>query len=243
MESPSDIALITGGSRGIGAAIATRLAEAGFDIWLNYRRNHEAAEEVAKRVRECGRTCRLIPFDVSRREDVDAALEPLLEEAVPAVLVNNAGHTADTLLPLMGDEEWQGVLDVHLGGFFYVTRAVVGLMMRRRRGRIVNIVSASGQAGMAGQVNYSAAKAGLIGATKALAREVAARGILVNAVAPGLVETDMVQEIDLEEFVKLVPLGRMGTCREVAGAVAFLCSEEAGYITGHVLNVNGGVYM
>ncbi len=241
--SEQDIALITGASRGIGAAIAVRLARDGYDIWLNYRSNHEAAQAVAARVRDLGRDCTLLPFDVSDESAAREALDHILRERWPYILVNNSGVNRDGLLFWMSRENWKEVLSVNLDGFYHVTSRIVGLMMQKKRGRIINIVSTSGQAGMAGQVNYSAAKAGLIGATRALAKEVARSGVLVNAVSPGFVETDMTKDLPKPEILKMIPLHRFGTCEEVAAVVAFLCSDDASYITGQVLNVNGGVYM
>lgn len=241
--SEQDIALITGASRGIGAAIAVRLARDGYNIWLNYRSNHEAAQAVAARVRDLGRDCTLLPFDVSDEAAAKEALENILRERCPYILVNNSGVSRDSLLFWMSRENWKDVLSVNLDGFYHVTSRIVGLMMQKKRGRIINIVSTSGQAGMAGQVNYSAAKAGLIGATRALAKEVARSGVLVNAVSPGFVETDMTKDLPKPEILKMIPLRRFGTCEEVAAVVAFLCSDDASYITGQVLNVNGGVYM
>ncbi len=241
--SEQDIALITGASRGIGAAIAVRLARDGYNIWLNYRSNYEAAQTVAARVRDLGRDCTLLPFDVSDESAAKGALENILRERCPYILVNNSGVNRDGLLFWMSREDWRDVLNVSLDGFYHVTSRIVGLMMQKKRGRIINIVSTSGQTGMAGQVNYSAAKAGLIGATRALAKEVARSGVLVNAVSPGFVETDMTKDLPKAEILKMIPLRRFGTCEEVAAVVAFLCSDDASYITGQVLNVNGGVYM
>ncbi len=236
------IALVTGASKGIGAAVAEGLANDGFDIWLNYRSDLAGATKVKERIEALGRQCRLVPFDVCDKEATEKALSPLLSEDVPFALVNNAGFSRDTVFGLMSHEEWQSVLDVHLGGFFSVTRVVVPLMQRKRRGRIVNISSTSGQTGLAGQVNYSAAKAGLIGATKALAKELGRRGVLVNAVAPGFIATAMTEGLPLEKHMALIPLGRPGTSEEVAGCVRFLCSDMATYVTGQVLAVNGGLY-
>jgi 3-oxoacyl-[acyl-carrier protein] reductase len=242
MNNP--IALITGGSKGIGAAIAAILARDGFDVWLNYRSDHQGAAAVKEIVAAQGRECRLLPFDVSDADAVAASLDPLLEQSVPLALVNNAGITADTLMLTMDFErEWQRVLNVHLDGFFLVTKLVLTKMLRKRQGRIVNIVSTSGQSGMAGQVNYSTAKAGLIGATKALAQEMGKRNILVNAVAPGFIQTDMTRDLPLDAILPRIPLGRVGQPEEVAEVVSFLCSNKATYITGQTLAVNGGIYM
>jgi 3-oxoacyl-[acyl-carrier protein] reductase len=236
------IALITGSSKGIGAAIALALAADGFDIWLNYRSDHEGASRIAASVEQAGRACTLVPFDVSDPADVQTHLLPLLEEETPYALINNAGFTKDTILALMTEKEWRSVLSVHLDGFFLVTRPVVNAMLRKRQGRIINIVSTSGQSGMPGQTNYSAAKAGLIGATKALAVEVARRNILVNAVSPGFIETEMVKDLPRDKVLPMIPMGRFGTPTEVADVVSFLCSEKASYITGQVIAVNGGTY-
>ncbi len=236
------IALVTGGSKGIGAAIALTLAEDGFDIWLNYRSDKEAASKVSRTIEQAGGRCRLLPFDVSNPQDIQTHLLPLLENETPYALINNAGFTCDVILAWMTEEEWTDVLSVTLGGFFQVTKPVINAMLRKREGRIINIASTSGQSGMAGQTNYSAAKAGLIGATKALAAEVGKRNILVNAVSPGFIETEMVKELPREKVLPMIPLGRFGTPREVAGVVSFLCSDKASYITGQVISVNGGAY-
>ncbi len=237
------IALVTGASKGIGAAIALGLASDGFDIWLNYRSDHDAANEVACRILELGRVCTLLPFDVADSAAVTDALAPLLENETPAVLVNNAGYAKDGILAMMDEKSWKDVLSVHLDGFFLVTKLVLFAMLKKRAGRIVNIVSTSGQSGMGGQTNYSAAKGGLIAATKSLALEVAKRNILVNAVSPGFIETEMTREIPKERILPFIPLGRIGQPDEVAGIVGFLCSDKATYITGQVIAVNGGAYM
>jgi 3-oxoacyl-[acyl-carrier protein] reductase len=241
LTDSNKIALVTGGSRGIGAAIAETLARDGFDIWLNYRSAREAAETTAKKIEQLGRQCRLVPFDVCDPEAVEQELAPLLQESTPFVLVNNAGYARDGIMALMSPEDWQSVLRVNLDGFFLVTRLVLTRMLRRRSGRIINIASTSGQTGVAGQVNYSAAKAGLIGATRSLAAEVARRNILVNAVAPGFIETEMTAELPIDKILPSIPLGRIGQPREVAETVSFLCSDRASYITGQVIAVNGGI--
>lgn len=241
MSEKCKLALVTGASRGIGAAIAETLAGDGCDIWLNYRSNHDAAEKVAEKIRACGRECRLLPFDVADAEAVEEALNPLLDQETPYILVNNAGFARDGIMALMSRYDWQSVLRVHLDGFFLITKLVVARMLRQRCGRIVNIVSTSGQIGVGGQVNYSTAKAGLIGATRSLAAEVARRKILVNAVAPGFIETEMIEDLPLDKILPTIPLGRIGQTQEVADAVAFLCSDKASYITGQILSVNGGI--
>lgn len=202
-------ALVTGASKGIGAAIALQLAEDGFDIWLNYRSDDDGANQLAAQINKLGRECTLLKFDVTSAEGVEESLSPLLDETVPFVLVNNAGFAKDGLMMLMGDDEWSQVLDVHLGGFFHVTKPVVTRMLRKRQGRIINIASTSGETGVAGQTNYSAAKAGLIGATRSLAMEVAKRNILVNAVAPGFIETAMLDELPMDEIKKQIPLDEL----------------------------------
>lgn len=241
MSDSRPTALVTGASKGIGAAIAVQLAQDGFDIFLNYRSDHNQAERVAEQVKAAGASCTLLPFDVTDGEAVEAQLASLLDTP-PFVLVNNAGFAADSLFGMMDDTSWTSVIDVHLNGFFNVTRTLLPRMMRKRKGRIINIASTAGQTGNPGQANYSAAKAGLIGATKSLAVEVAKRNILVNAVAPGFIETEMLEGLPVDEIKKRVPLGRFGKPEEVAYMVSFLCSDKAQYITGQTFSVNGGIF-
>jgi 3-oxoacyl-[acyl-carrier protein] reductase len=235
-------ALVTGASRGIGAAIAEELAEAGHEVILNYRSGHQAAESVRARIEAAGRRARLVPFDVADACAADEAIEGLLEAAVPiGVVVNNAAIHDDAAFPSMEREAWETVTRTTLDGFYNVTRRLVMPMVSRRWGRIINVTSVAGIMGNRGQANYAAAKAGLIGATKTLAREVAKRGVTVNAVAPGLIETDMMEGVPLEEALKLVPMRRVGQPSEVAKLVAFLASDDARYITGQVIGINGGM--
>ena len=236
-------ALIIGGSRGIGKAIALRLAASGFDIWLTYKGNHEAAERTRSEISALGRQCETLCFDVSSYEETEAALGERVEKYPPAVLVYNSGISRDNLLMWMTRDEWRSVLSTNLDGFFNVTRQVVFGMLKAKRGRIVVVSSTSGQIGQAGQVNYSASKAGLIGAAKALAREVGWKNILVNVVAPGFIETDMTEKISKEQVLQLIPLNRVGKVDEVASVVNFLCAEEHMYIHGQVIGINGGLAM
>lgn len=242
-QSSQRIALIVGGSRGIGRATALKLAEAGFDLWLTYRSDQASAEQTASMVEQAGRSCRVLQFDVTDLEQVQQALGPLAEAQAPEVVVYNAGVTRDNLMVWMTPEEWHTVLRTDLDGFYNVVHTVLFHMVRARRGRIVAVSSVSGQIGQAGQANYAAAKAGLIGATKALAREVGKRNILVNAVAPGLIETDMTKDLDLSQILQLIPLGKAGKPEDVAAVIDFLCSDASRYIHGQVIGVNGGLAM
>lgn len=239
-----EYALITGASRGLGKAIAERLAKEGYAVIVNYNNSERAARETVENIEAAGGKAELMKLDVKEGSQVDAAIEAW-EAAHPedyiAVLVNNAGVREDSLLVFMQDEQWDKVMETTLGGFFYLTRRVVKNMMTHRNGRIVNISSVSGLTGMQGQCNYAAAKAGLIGASKALALEVAPRKVTVNVVAPGFIATDMTSELDQDMIKKTVPLGRIGKPEEVAALVAFLASKEAAYITGQVISINGGV--
>ena len=239
-------ALVTGASRGIGQAIAKRLAATGMPVVVNYLNNVNAAQTTIKEITDAGGMAELLPFDVSNPQEIDEAIEKW-EQAHPddyiSVLVNNAGIRRDNVMFMMPDEDWHKVLDTTLNGFFYITRRILKHMMPRRRGgRIINVASLSGVKGMPGQTNYSAAKAGLIGATKALAQEVAPRQVTVNAIAPGFIETDMTRDLPQDELKQMVPMGRFGKPEEVATLVAFLASDEASYITGEVININGGLY-
>lgn len=233
-------ALVTGASRGIGAAIARCLARDGFDIVLNYKSSRDKAEAVAEEVRAFGRIATLAPFDIADAAQVAPAIERLAKEGIH-VLVNNAGITRDGPFPLTSPEAWNDVIGTTLGGFYNVTRPLVMPMVQRRWGRIINLSSISGVIGNRGQVNYAAAKAGLIGATKSLALELAKRNITVNAVAPGLVDTDMAKDAPVEEILKVVPMKRLGRADEVAELVAFLASDRAAYITGQVIGISGGL--
>lgn len=230
----------------MGKAVCMRIARMGIPVIINYQSNTEAAEAVKAQVEATGVTAELLPFDVSSKLEVEVSLtgwEAAHPDDYIAYLVNNAGIRRDNLMFMMPEADWHDVLNVSLDGFFYVTRYLLAKMMRRKHGgRIVNMASLSGLKGMAGQANYSAAKAALIGATKALALETATRNITVNAVAPGFIETDMTRELPKEELEKLVPMQRFGKPEEVAGVVAFLLSDEANYITGEVISVNGGLY-
>ncbi|MDF2431155.1 MAG: 3-oxoacyl-[acyl-carrier protein] reductase [Mucilaginibacter sp.] len=238
-------ALVTGGSRGIGRAICLKLADMGYYVLVNYKSNLTEAETTLLQIKGTGGNGELLQFDVANRDQVKQELggwTTANPENIIEVLVNNAGVRDDSLMAWMKDEQWDDVLKTSLDGFFCVTRLVLDGMMLNRYGRIINIVSLSGLKGLPGQVNYSAAKAGVIGATKALAQEVGRSGITANAIAPGFIKTDMTEGLDEKELKKMIPVNRFGTSEEVAHAVCFLASKEAGYITGQVLSVNGGLY-
>ena len=238
-------ALITGASRGIGKQIALTLAQNGYDIAINYRTENEALIETKKQIEEKGVKCLTVQGDVSNFEDCERFVKQIIEEYGKIdVLVNNAGITKDTLLMRMKKEDFEDVIDTNLVGTFNVTKNVITHMLKARSGRIINISSVVGVAGNAGQTNYSASKAGIIGFTKSLAKEVASRGILVNAVAPGFIETgmtDVLKEDIKEEIAKSIPLKRIGTTQDVANLVKFLAGEDSSYITGQVINVDGGM--
>lgn len=238
-------ALITGASRGLGKAIALRLANDGFAVIINYQSNKEAAEDTLRQVQEAGGTGELLPFNVADPQAIETALESWSAshpDDYISVLVNNAGIRQDNLMIFMQEEQWSKVLDTTLNGFFYITRRLLKDMMTHRNGRIINMASLSGLKGLPGQTNYSAAKAALIGATKALAQEVAARKVTVNAIAPGFIASDMTKDLDEAELKKLIPLGRFGKPEEVAALTSFLASDESAYITGQVISINGGLY-
>ncbi len=237
------IALVTGASRGIGKEIAKSLAKSGRYVYINFHSNTQEAQKTLDEILSQGGKAQLLQFDVTSKEDSEKALATIYENHGKIdILVNNAGIRDDMLIVWMKKDNWQNVLDTNLTGFFNVTRLVVKNMLPKRWGRIINMTSTSGQAGQAGQVNYSASKAGLIGATQALAKEIAKRKITVNAVAPGFIETDMTQDLPLDQISKSIPAGRIGKPEEVAATVLFLCSDEAAYITGQVIGVNGGVF-
>jgi 3-oxoacyl-[acyl-carrier protein] reductase len=238
-------ALITGGSRGIGKAICIKMAALGYYVLVNYKSNLEEANKTLSTIKQNGGDGQLLQFDVADSEQIKNILGQWIganEEKYIEVLVNNAGIRQDSLMAWMADEQWDHVLKTNLDSFFYVTRLVLNSMLGRKYGRIINVVSLSGLKGLAGQTNYSAAKAGVIGATKALAQEVGRQGITVNALAPGFIKTDMTEDLDEKELKALIPVKRFGLPEEVAHAAAFFASPEAAYITGQVLSVNGGLY-
>ncbi|MBD0361708.1 MAG: 3-oxoacyl-[acyl-carrier-protein] reductase [Coleofasciculus sp. C3-bin4] len=239
------VAIITGASRGIGRAVALALAAEGAKVVVNYASSSDAAQQVVTAITDAGGSAMALQADVSKLEQVDALFNETLEKFGRVdVLVNNAGITRDTLLLRMKPEDWQAVIDLNLTGVFLCTRAVSKVMLKQRSGRIINIASVSGQMGNPGQANYSAAKAGVIGFTKTVAKELASRGITVNAVAPGFIATDMTSDLKSEEILKYIPLGRYGEPEEVAGMVRFLAADSAAaYITGQVFNVDGGMVM
>lgn len=240
-----EYALVTGASRGIGKATAIRLAKKGCGIVINYKTNDESAQATLNEIKTLGVQAELLKFDVSSESEIESALEKWEFEHPDdyiSVLVNNAGIRKDNLMIFMQNDEWHHVIDTTMNGFFYITRRLLKNMLTHRHGRIINITSLSGIKGMPGQTNYSAAKAALIGATKALAQEVAKRKVTVNAIAPGFIETDMTADLDVAELKKLVPAGRFGKPEEVAALAEFLASDEAEYITGQVIQVNGGLY-
>ncbi len=241
----SQVALVTGASRGIGRAIALSLATEGANVVVNYANSNAAAEEVVKEIVASGGNAIALQADVSKADQVDSLLKEVMDKWQRVdILVNNAGITRDTLLLRMKLEDWQAVIDLNLTGVFLCTRAVSKVMLKQRFGRIINITSVAGQMGNPGQANYSAAKAGVIGFTKTVAKELAVRGITSNAVAPGFITTDMTSGVQAEDILKYIPLGRYGQPEEIAGMVRFLAADPAAaYITGQVFNVDGGMVM
>ncbi|WP_071518111.1 3-oxoacyl-[acyl-carrier-protein] reductase [Geitlerinema sp. PCC 9228] len=239
------VALVTGASRGIGKAIALALATEGAKVAVNYANSSTAAEEVVSEIQSAGGEAIAVQADVSQSDQVDALIKQVTDKwGRIDVLVNNAGITRDTLLLRMKPEDWQAVIDLNLTGVFLCTRAVSKLMMKQRSGRVINIASVAGQMGNPGQANYGAAKAGVIGFTKTVAKEFASRGVTANAVAPGFIATEMTSELDADEILKYIPLNRFGKPEEVAGVVKFLAADPAAaYITGQVMNVDGGMVM
>jgi 3-oxoacyl-[acyl-carrier protein] reductase len=238
-------ALVTGGSRGIGRAICVSLAEMGYNILINYQSNETEALKTKILVEEKGQQAELMRFDVSKVEDVNAVLGAWIDtrkEDEIEVLVNNAGIRKDNLIMWMSDQDWHSVMDIAVDGFFFVTRLVIKNMLVKKYGRVVNIVSLSGLKGLPGQTNYSASKAAVIGATKALAQEVGRRGVTVNAVAPGFIKTEMTQDLNEKDFKSLIPMNRFGEAEEVADVVNWLASKKSSYVTGQVISVNGGLY-
>jgi 3-oxoacyl-[acyl-carrier protein] reductase len=239
------VAVVTGASRGIGRAIALSLAAQGANVVVNYASSSTAAQQLADEIVAGGGSAIALQADVSKADQVDTLLNAVMDKWNRVdILVNNAGITRDTLLLRMKPEDWQAVIDLNLTGVFLCTRAVSKVMLKQRTGRIINIASVAGQMGNPGQANYSAAKAGVIGFTKTVAKELASRGITVNAVAPGFITTDMTSHVNAEEILKYIPLGRYGQPEEVAGLVQFLAADSAAaYITGQVFNIDGGMVM
>ena len=238
-------ALVTGGSKGIGRAISVELAQAGYHVMINYHSDDEAANATKNIIEEQGGTATLLKFDVADFDQVQQHLLPIFVEQKQGieVLVNNAGIIRDNSIVWMSRENWDDVIRTNLDAFFYVTKIISKRMVKQKYGRIISIASTSGQSGMRGQVNYSASKGGIIAATKSLAIELASRKITANVVAPGFVDTEMVQHVDQEKVIPFIPMKRIGTPEEVAAVVGFLASAKSSYITGQVIAVNGGMYM
>lgn len=238
-------ALITGGSRGIGKAICIEIAKLDYHVLINYRNNTEEAENTLAQVKENGGSGELMQFDVSNPEEIRKSIDSWKEknpDSVIEVLINNAGIRKDALIMWMKDEEWKDVLNTNLDSFYYITKHLVQDMIVNKYGRVVNIVSLSGIKGLPGQTNYSAAKGGVIAASKALAQEVAKKNVTVNCVAPGFIKTDMTAELEEKDLKRMIPMSRFGNAEEVAHVVSFLASPNASYVTGEVISVNGGLY-
>lgn len=238
-------AIVTGGSRGIGKAIALKLSTLGYHILINYQSNDIEASKTKNEIESAGGVATLLKFDVSNKLEVEGTLSGWLNqnpEAYIEILVNNAGIKDDVLMMWMTDQQWDSVIDTNLNSFFYVTRTILNRMLMQKYGRIINMVSLSGLRGLPGQMNYSAAKSGVIGATKVLAQEVARRGITVNAIAPGFIKTDMTKDLNEKDLKAMIPVQRFGTPEEVADLTAFIASEKASYITGQTISINGGIY-
>ena len=237
------VALVTGGSKGIGQAICVELAKSGYRIVVNYKSDEKGAVNTLEMVREEGSDGNILQFDVSNFDETQRAVDDILKQngSIDA-LVNNAGITADGLFIMMSRKDWDSVIDISLSGFYNVTKPVLEKMIRLKRGAIVSIASVAGLVGNRGQANYSAAKAGLIGASRSVASEVARLGIRVNVVAPGLIQTDMIKDAPVENIKAIIPMARIGKPQEVARVVRFLCSEDASYVTGQVISVNGGMF-
>jgi len=236
-------ALVTGGSRGIGKAICLKIAELGYHVLVNYRSNDQEAEDTLNRIKTAGGSGELMKFDVSNPDEIRASIDKWKEknpDSVIEVLINNAGIRKDALIMWMKDEDWKDVLN--LDSFYYITKHLVQDMIVNRYGRIVNVVSLSGIKGLPGQTNYSAAKGGVIAASKALAQEIAKKNVTVNCVAPGFIKTDMTKELEEKDLKRLIPMNRFGNAEEVADVVAFLASPKASYVTGEVVSINGGLY-
>ena len=237
------VAVVTGGARGIGRAIAVELARAGYYLVINYRANDQAAEEALAMVRAAGSDGEKVKFDVREAAAVDAALQDIFSRFKTIdVLVNNAGITADGLFIMMPEEDWNNVIDTTLKGFYNMTKPVLKKMVRNKRGSVVSISSVAGLVANRGQANYSAAKAGLLAASRSIGAEVARLGVRMNVVAPGLIETEMIRDAPIERIKEIIPMNRIGKPEEVARVVRFLCSDDASYITGQVIGVNGGMF-
>ena len=238
-------ALVTGGSRGIGRAICLKLADMGYNILINYVSNDSNAQEVLELVRSKGVASEVLKFDVGNPQEVALVLNNWVDsnpQNIIEILVNNAGIRKDGLMMFMSDDDWNGVMNANIGGNFTITRIVIKNMIRNRYGRVINIVSLSGLKGLAGQTNYSASKAAVIGATKALSQEIGKKNITVNAIAPGYIRTEMIQEIKEDDVKSAIPLNRFGEPEEVADLAGFLASKNASYISGQVISINGGLY-